>query len=132
MVPSRADQGPEPCEAMARQLMSRVRDRAMPADRLYLWPQTEAVPSRVLTIPRKTSENSEAVDVVFYAGKSADNATRQSLMGTIYELPGEVHLSKRAAIFEMQRKPDTVPFAGSDLSVGIVPVIAIANRPDRA
>jgi hypothetical protein len=47
-------------------------------------------------------------DVVFYAGKSADNATRQRLMGTTYELPGEAHLSRRAAIFEMQRKPDTV------------------------
>lgn len=66
-----------------------------------------------------------------HRARVACNAMRQRLTGTTYELPGEVHLSRRAAIFEMQRKPDTVQFAGSELSVGIVPVIEIANRPGR-
>ena len=83
------------------------------------------------TILRKTSEDPVDVDLVFYiAGKSVDKETRESLMQLIYDLLIEVYPNKKVKEFEIQRKAATVEFVGSGLSVDIVPVIEIANRPN--
>lgn len=83
------------------------------------------------TILRKTNEDPVDVDVVFYiAGKSADKETRESLMQLIYDLLIEVYPQKKVKEFEIHHKAATVEFVGSGLSVDIVPVIEIGNRPN--
>jgi tRNA nucleotidyltransferase (CCA-adding enzyme) len=83
------------------------------------------------TILRKTTEDPVDVDLVFYiSGKSVDKETRESLMQLIYDLLIEVYPNKKVKQFEIQRKAATVEFVGSGLSVDIVPVIEIANRPN--
>jgi hypothetical protein len=81
------------------------------------------------TILRKTSEDPVDVDVVFYvAGKSVDRETLQTLCDTIYELLIEIYPTKSVEDFEIQRKAATVAFAGSGISVDIVPVVEDPSR----
>ncbi len=76
------------------------------------------------TILRKTSEDPVDVDLVFYvSGKSVDSETLRSLCDTIHELLIEIYPTKSVEDFEIQRKAATVTFAGTGLSVDIVPVI---------
>lgn len=76
------------------------------------------------TILRKTSEDPVDVDIVFYvSGKNVDRDTLLSLCDTIYELLIEIYPTKSVEDFEIQRKAATVTFAGTGLSVDIVPVI---------
>jgi len=76
------------------------------------------------TILRKTTDDPVDVDLVFYvAGRSIDAETLASLCDTIYELLIEIYPNKSIEDFEIQRKAATVTFAGSGLSVDIVPVI---------
>lgn len=83
------------------------------------------------TILRKTSEDPVDVDVVFYvAGKSIDRETLQTLCDTIYELLIEIYPTKSVEDFEIQRKAATVTFAGSGISVDIVPVVEDPSRAD--
>lgn len=81
------------------------------------------------TILRKTSEDPVDVDLVFYvSGRSVDRETLQSLCDTIYELLIEIYPNKAVEDFEIQRKAATVTFAGTGLSVDIVPVIEDPSR----
>lgn len=83
------------------------------------------------TILRKTSTDPVDVDVVFYiSGRSVDQETLQGLNDTIYDLLIKIYPNKDVADFQLQRKAATVSFAGSGLSVDIVPVIEDAGRPD--
>jgi tRNA nucleotidyltransferase (CCA-adding enzyme) len=76
------------------------------------------------TILRKTADDPVDVDLVFYvAGRSVDAETLLSLCDTIYELLIEIYPNKSVEDFEIQRKAATVTFAGTGLSVDIVPVI---------
>ena len=82
------------------------------------------------TILRKTSVDPVDVDVVVYiADKDADQETLQSLNDTIYELLIKQYPTKSVEDFEIQRKAATVTFAGTGLSVDIVPVIEDPDRP---
>lgn len=81
------------------------------------------------TILRRTSTDPVDVDVVFYiADKDVDQETLQSLNDTIYDLLIEQYPNKSVEDFEIQRKAATVTFAGTGLSVDIVPVIEDKNR----
>lgn len=81
------------------------------------------------TILRKTSEDPVDVDLVFYvSGRSVDRETLKSLCDTIYELLIEIYPNKSVEDFEIQRKAATVTFAGTGLSVDIVPVIEDPTR----
>lgn len=81
------------------------------------------------TILRMTSEDPVDVDVVFYvAGKSVDRETLQTLCDTIYELLIEIYPTKSVEDFEIQRKAAKVTFAGSGISVDIVPVVEDPSR----
>lgn len=76
------------------------------------------------TILKKTSEDPVDVDVVFYvSGRSVDRETLLSLSDTIYDLLIKIYPNKSVEDFEIQRKAATVTFAGTGLSVDIVPVI---------
>lgn len=82
------------------------------------------------TILRKTSVDPVDVDVVFYiAGRSIDQETLSSLMDTIYELLIKIYPTKAVEDFEIQRKAAKVTFAGTGISVDIVPVIEDLDRP---
>lgn len=82
------------------------------------------------TILRKSNEDAVDVDLVFYIeGKSVDKETRESLMQLIYDQLIEVYPTKKVEHFEIQHKAATVEFVGSGLSMDIVPVIEIGNRP---
>ena len=82
------------------------------------------------TILRRTSTDPVDVDVVFYiSGRNIDNETLQSLNDTIYNLLVKIYPNKDVEDFEIQRKAATVSFAGSGLSVDIVPVIENESRP---
>ncbi len=81
------------------------------------------------TILRRTADNPVDVDLVFYiAGRSVDAETLASLCDTIHELLLEIYPNKSVEDFEIQRKAATVTFAGSGLSVDIVPVIEDPSR----
>lgn len=81
------------------------------------------------TILRKTSTDPVDVDVVFYvAGRSVEGETLQGLNDTIYDLLTKIYPTKKIEDFELQRKAATVTFAGTGLSVDVVPVIADENR----
>lgn len=83
------------------------------------------------TILRKTAVDPVDVDVVFYiAGKSIDQETLASLSTTIYELLLEIYPTKAVEDFEIQHKAATVTFAGSGLSVDVVPVVEDPKRPE--
>lgn len=83
------------------------------------------------TILRKTSVDPVDVDVVFYiSGRDVDQETLTSLSDTIHELLIKVYPTKSVEDFEIQRKAATVTFAGSGLSVDVVPVIQDESRPD--
>ena len=83
------------------------------------------------TILRKTVVDPVDVDVVFYiSGRDADQETLNSLNDTIYDLLIELYPNKSVEDFEIQRKAATVTFAGTGLSVDIVPVIEDASRSD--
>lgn len=83
------------------------------------------------TILRKTTVDPVDVDVVFYlSGRDADQETLNSLNDTIYDLLIELYPNKSVEDFEIQRKAATVTFAGTGLSVDVVPVIEDASRPD--
>jgi hypothetical protein len=82
------------------------------------------------TILRRTSVDPIDVDVVFYiAGRSVDQETLSSLMDTIYDLLIKIYPTKAVEDFEIQRKAAKVTFAGTGISVDIVPVIEDASRP---
>nr|WP_294863783.1 CBASS oligonucleotide cyclase [uncultured Pseudogulbenkiania sp.] len=81
------------------------------------------------TILRKTSVDPVDVDVVFYvSGRDANKETLDSLNNIIYELLIKIYPNKSVEDFEIQRKAATVTFAGTGLSVDIVPVIEDMNR----
>lgn len=81
------------------------------------------------TILRKTATDPVDVDVVFYiSGKSIDHETLQSLNDTIHELLLKIYPTKKVEDFEIQRRAAKVTFAGSGLSVDIVPVIEDGAR----
>ncbi|CAM2187894.1 CBASS oligonucleotide cyclase CdnC [Paraburkholderia sacchari] len=81
------------------------------------------------TILRKTSEDPVDVDVVFYiSGRSVSQETLASLSQTIYDALIKLYPNKSVEDFQIQRKAATVTFAGSGLSVDIVPVIEDATR----
>jgi hypothetical protein len=83
-----------------------------------------------LTILRRTSVDPVDVDVVFYiSGRNIDEETLASLSDTIYSLLIKVYPTKDVEDFEIQRKAATVSFAGSGLSVDIVPVIEDESSP---
>ena len=81
------------------------------------------------TILRKTSTDPLDVDVVFYiSGKEISDTTRQDLNNTIHGLLLGIYPNKNTEDFEIQRKSATVTFAGSGISVDVVPVIADEHR----
>lgn len=81
------------------------------------------------TILRKTSYDPVDVDVVFYiSGRDASKETLDSLSETIHELLIKIYPNKSVEDFEIQRKATTVTFAGTGLSVDIVPVIEDESR----
>ncbi|MGA8480350.1 MAG: CBASS oligonucleotide cyclase [Chthoniobacterales bacterium] len=82
------------------------------------------------TILRRTSVDPLDVDVVFYvSGRQIDQETFDSLNSTIYDLLIKVYPNKHVEDFEIQRKAATVTFAGTGISVDVVPVIEDENRP---
>ncbi|MDF1836055.1 MAG: CBASS oligonucleotide cyclase [Alteraurantiacibacter sp. bin_em_oilr2.035] len=82
------------------------------------------------TILRKTSVDPVDVDVVFYiSGRNADQETLGSLSDLIFELLIKIYPTKSVEDFEIQRKAATVKFAGTGLSVDVVPVIEDEGRP---
>ena len=82
------------------------------------------------TILRKTAEDPVDVDVVFYiAGRSVTEETLQGLLDELFAMLVKVYPSKKIEDFELQRKAATVTFAGTGLSVDIVPVIEIPTKP---
>lgn len=82
------------------------------------------------TILRRTNEDPVDVDVVFYiSGRSVDKETLASLTQLIYDALIKLYPSKSVEDFEIQRKAATVTFAGTGLSVDIVPVIEDSLRP---
>lgn len=82
------------------------------------------------TILRKTSDDPIDADVVFYLkGDGLDRKTLQGLNDLILEALTESYPSKRVEDFEIQRKAATVTFAGTGLSVDIVPVVADPDHP---
>lgn len=82
------------------------------------------------TILRKTAEDPVDVDLVFYiSGRNINSETLQSLHDTIYNLLIKVYPNKSVEDFEIQRKAATVTFAGTGLSVDIVPVIEDPGKP---
>ena len=82
------------------------------------------------TILRKTSEDPIDVDVVFYLeGEDVDQETYESLSGQIYEFLIAAYPTKTVDQFTIQKRAATVVFTGSGLSVDVVPVIAVADRP---
>jgi len=82
------------------------------------------------TILRRTSVDPVDVDVVFYvSGEGLSQASLAGLYDVIYDLIIKVYPSKSVEDFEIQRKAATVTFAGSGLSVDIVPVIEDESRP---
>jgi len=83
------------------------------------------------TILRKTSEDPVDVDVVFYiSGRSIDIETLESLGQLIYDALVKLYPNKAVEDFKIQRKAATVTFAGTGLSVDIVPVIEDPKRED--
>lgn len=82
------------------------------------------------TILQRTAIDPVDVDVIFYiSGESVDSATLASLSDKIFELLVAQYPTKSVADFELQRKAATVNFIRSGLSVDIVPVIEIPDRP---
>jgi len=82
------------------------------------------------TILQKTTIDPVDVDVIFYIkGESVDEATLATLSDKIYELLVGQYPGKSVADFELQRKAATVKFVRSGLSIDIVPVIEIPDRP---
>ncbi len=82
------------------------------------------------TILRKTATDPVDVDLVVYiSGRSVRQETLQSLNDTIYNLLIKIYPNKDVEDFQIQRKAATVAFAGSGLSVDVVPVIEDENRP---
>lgn len=82
------------------------------------------------TILRKTNEDPVDVDVVFYiTGRNADQETLASLSETIHGLLIKIYPTKNVKDFKIQKKAATVEFAGSGLSVDIVPVLEDPSRP---
>jgi hypothetical protein len=82
------------------------------------------------TILRKTNEDPLDVDVVFYLeGEDVDQETYESLSQQIYEFLIAAYPTKAIDQFTIQKRAATVVFTGSGLSVDVVPVIAISDRP---
>lgn len=76
------------------------------------------------TILRKTTADPVDVDVVFYiSGRTIGDETLQDLNDVIYDLLLKIYPNKKVEDFELQRKAATVTFAGTGLSVDVVPVI---------
>src|SRR5579885_3002449 len=76
------------------------------------------------TILRKTSTDPVDVDAVFYISeRSVDQESLQGLNDTIYDLLIKIYPTKKVEDFELQRKAATVTFAGTGLSVDVVPVV---------
>eukprot|EP01037_Dinobryon_pediforme_P009504 gene9504-9584_t len=103
----------------------------------HIHDQTEIKITRVVkagsfakfTILRKTTVDPVDVDVVFYiSGHNIDQETLSSLNDTIYNLLIKIYPTKSVEDFEIQRKAATVTFAGSGISVDIVPVIMDEKR----
>lgn len=81
------------------------------------------------TILRKTNEDPVDVDVVFYiSGRNVDQVSLASLTQLIYDALIKLYPNKSVEDFEIQRKAATVTFAGTGLSVDIVPVIEDPSR----
>jgi len=82
------------------------------------------------TILRRTTEDPVDVDVVFYvSGRNATQETLESLSTDIYEMLVNIYPRKAVEDFEIQKKAATITFVGTGLSVDIVPVIEIHERP---
>jgi hypothetical protein len=82
------------------------------------------------TILRKTNEDPLDVDVIFYLeGEDIDKETYESLSQQIYEFLIAAYPTKAIDQFTIQKRAATVVFTGSGLSVDVVPVIAISERP---
>lgn len=83
------------------------------------------------TILRKTSVDPVDVDVVFYiSGRDITHDTLGTINDLIYGLLIKIYPSKAVEDFEIQRKAAKVTFAGTGLSVDIVPVIEDEGQPD--
>lgn len=81
------------------------------------------------TILRKTNEDPVDVDVVFYiSGRNVDKESLASLTQLIYDALIKLYPNKSVEDFQIQRKAATVTFAGTGLSVDIVPVIEDPSR----
>lgn len=81
------------------------------------------------TILRKTADDPVDVDVVFYiSGKDVDTETLASLGQDIYNALIKLYPNKSVEDFAIQRKAATVTFAGTGLSVDVVPVIEDHSR----
>lgn len=81
------------------------------------------------TILRKTSTDPVDVDVVFYlSGRNVTAETLQGLNDTLFDLLVKIYPTKKVKDFELQRKAAKVSFAGTGLSVDIVPVIEDPKR----
>ena len=82
------------------------------------------------TILLKTAEDSVDVDVVFYiSDRSVTEETLQGLLDAIFEMLVKVYPNKKIEDFELHRKAATVTFTRTGLSVDIVPVIQIPEKP---
>lgn len=82
------------------------------------------------TILRKTSVDPVDVDVVIYiSGRDVDKETFATLSETIYNLLIKIYPQKDVEDFRIQRKAATVTFAGSGLSVDLVPVLEDPGNP---
>jgi len=82
------------------------------------------------TILRKTTEDPVDVDVVFYvSGRNVTQETLESLTTDIYEMLVNIYPTKAVEDFEIQKRAATITFVGTGLSVDIVPVVEIRERP---
>jgi len=82
------------------------------------------------TILRKTNEDPVDVDLVLYiSGLDADTETLEEVTQDIYDALIKIYPTKSVEDFEIQRKAATVTFAGTGLSVDVVPVLEDPARP---
>ena len=83
------------------------------------------------TILRKMGDVPIDVDVVFYiSGKDIDETDLEALNADIFDLLTGLYPNKSIEDFEIQKKAATITFAGTGLSVDIVPVIKDEDQND--
>ncbi|ESY01401.1 CBASS oligonucleotide cyclase [Mesorhizobium sp. LNJC405B00] len=82
------------------------------------------------TILRRTNEDPVDVDLVIYvSGDNVDGSTLEQLVDAIHKALIDIYPTKSVEDFEIQRKAATVTFAGTGLSVDVVPIIEDPDRP---